>query len=144
MLLVVGADATVVGTSKYCFRVGLPRVFRSFVVVPDLFVIIYVVGDQPFSESMRFALFCQKYFAVLKYDLGVNFPVAFVAKTDRVIIIDVVSFKTHGRQGWMALGQGNILFYNNRIVLRDTLFEWSLCRREKNERVLSIRSATGR
>ena len=91
MLLVIRAQATIIGTTIMCFRVECIGHLRRLVIVSDVFVILHIVGDQHFRIAMLRAALEHKDFVVIENDFGVDSLQAYRAKTQREIVVSVFS-----------------------------------------------------
>ena len=95
MLFMIGTYTTVIRAAIDSRCMGLSRIFAGFIIVPDLFVILDVDGDQHFLKAMLLAGLGQIDFAILENDLGTQLPVAFNAKADRMVVINIVALIFH-------------------------------------------------
>ena len=97
MLFVVGANAAVIGAAIYRFRMGFPGVFAGFVVVPDLLVVFDIDSDKYLLEAVFLTGLGQIDVVIFKNDLGAQLPVAFDAKADRMIVVNIIPLIFHIR-----------------------------------------------
>jgi len=91
----IGADAAIVWATVDGLRVWFCRIFAGLVVVPDLFVVFDIYGEQYFLKAVFFAVLCHPYVVLLEDDLRAQLLVAFVAKTDRMIVVDIITLIFH-------------------------------------------------
>jgi hypothetical protein len=52
MLFVIGTDTAIVGAAEDGLGMRLPRIFASLIIIPDLFVIFDIGGDECFLKPM--------------------------------------------------------------------------------------------
>jgi hypothetical protein len=97
------------------FGIELKRVFGSFVVIPNVFIIIYIRGDQYFLPAVFRAALQHKHLFLFKDDLSVDPAQAFGAKTERKIVINVF---TNGHLGGFLADQGTIFLRLKRRTSR--------------------------
>jgi hypothetical protein len=95
MLLMVRAYTTVIWAPIDCLCMGLLGIFTGLIVVSDLFVILDVYGNQYFLKTMFLAGFGKVDIPLLKNDLGTQLPVTFDAKTDGMVVVNIVAFIFH-------------------------------------------------
>ena len=95
MLLVIGAQTTIVRTTKMYFGVEFQWHFRLFIVVSDLFVIFYIIGNHYFGFSVSFTIFEHPNFVISKNNFSINSFQTFWAKTFGIIVVNVISLFVH-------------------------------------------------
>ncbi len=72
MLLMIGTETTVKRTAPPDWSMKLVGVLRSFIVIPDAFIVFDICGNQNPTHTMLRAAFLHPDFIVLKYNLRVN------------------------------------------------------------------------
>jgi hypothetical protein len=95
MLLMVRADTTVIRAAIYRLRMRLPGIFAGFIIIPYLFVIFDIDGDQDLLKTMFLTDLGKIYIPILKNDLGAQLPVTLDTKADSMIVIDIVPLIFH-------------------------------------------------
>jgi hypothetical protein len=95
MLLVVGTYAAVIRATINGLCMRPDRVFAGFIVVPYLFVIFDIDGNKHFLKTMFLTGLGKIYIPILKDDLSAYLPVAFNAKADCMVIINIIPLIFH-------------------------------------------------
>ena len=100
MLFVIRTNAAVIRTTVVGSRMWFLRIFRSFVVVPDLLVIVYIVGDKHLLKAVLRTSFCHEHLRILEYDFGVDLSMTNRAETLGKVVIDIATRVAHKRGEW--------------------------------------------
>jgi hypothetical protein len=95
VLFVIGADATVIRTPIDGAGMRPGGIFARFVIIPDLLIVFYIHSQQHFLKTMFFTALGEIDIFPLENDLRAHLPVAFVAKTYRMIIVYIIPFIFH-------------------------------------------------
>ncbi len=95
----VGAQTTIKRATVLHRGIETPRVFRSFVVVADVFVVFNVVGNFHLKKTVLRAGFAHDDLAIFKDNFRINPAQALRAKADGVVVIGVAA---NGHMGWVG------------------------------------------
>lgn len=91
----IRTNSTVVRTSKFRLRMGLPRVLGRLIVVPDLLVVFDIVCDHHLLKAVLGTPLGHVHRVVFEDDLCVDLAVTHDAKTLCVVVVDIISILAH-------------------------------------------------
>jgi hypothetical protein len=89
MLLMVRADAAIVRAAINSLGMWFSGIFRGFIIIANLLVVLDVVSDEYLLKTVLFAIFSQIYTTILQNNFGIDGPMANIAEAGGVIVIDV-------------------------------------------------------
>ena len=91
MLLVIGTQTTIVWAPIMHFCIEFQWHFRLFVVVPNLLIILHIIGNHHLTFAVRFTIFKHKNVIVLKNYFSINGMQTFWTQAFRIIVINIIA-----------------------------------------------------
>ena len=93
MLFMIYTEPTVIGAAVFHIRTEMIGHFRSFVIVSDVFVILYIRGYFCFEKTVIRTSLGHKNSFILYNDLCSHSFQTFRAKAYRIVVIGIVSYR---------------------------------------------------